>query len=155
MDAWAQAVVACYKFMIFFWMRLIRILQRVLFTILYSWGVLISACVLVCKSTLLEAVQETRVSLCYAVLYFSPVCISVLTTNVALPHFTPHLMSCALLYGLCHSEERENETTQKLQGAENARIEDNAPILSYAKKSRTATAKCETSNARETCRAIL
>jgi hypothetical protein len=129
-------------------------LRQVLFTILRIVGILISIIVLVCKSAILEAFQETRVSFCYAVLYFTPSCLSALMANFVLPHFTPHLVTCAVLYGLCHTIKSENETTQQLQGVENARSRDNELTLSKKDKARIASSKHET-NARQACQTIL
>ena len=150
----AGAIVTFYRLTIPLWMRFIRMLRIVLFTILRLVGILTSLSVLVCQSAIVEAFHETRVSLCYAALYFTPSFLSALMSYFVLPHFTPHLLSCAVLYGLCHTIKTENETTQKLQGVENARKGDNELTLSDKDKAGIASSKLETS-ARQACQTIL
>jgi hypothetical protein len=54
------------------------------------------------KFSLIEAVEESSVTICYLVFYFMPNLCSLLMRHMNLPHWTPHIMTWVGVFSLCH-----------------------------------------------------
>ncbi len=96
-----KAVFVVFKSTASFWKTLFRSCRMILFTLIRTAGVFVSFSVCVVHNAYLEATQEWRVAWYFAVTYFTPHCMSLLMKSVILPHWTPHLVACVVLIGLC------------------------------------------------------
>jgi hypothetical protein len=54
------------------------------------------------KYSLVEAVEESNVTICYLVFYFMPDLCSLLMDLFSIPHWTPHLMTSVAVFALCN-----------------------------------------------------
>jgi hypothetical protein len=57
------------------------------------------------KYSLIEAVEESSVTICYLTFYFMPRLCSVLMEHVNLPHWTPHMLTLLGVFSLCNQVE--------------------------------------------------
>jgi len=53
------------------------------------------------KHSLLEALEEFNVTICYLVFYFMPIVCSLLMDWINLPHWTPHMITLMAVFSLC------------------------------------------------------
>jgi hypothetical protein len=54
------------------------------------------------KYSLIEAMEESNVAICYLVFYFMPDFCSLLMDLFNIPHWTPHLMTSVAVFSLCN-----------------------------------------------------
>ena len=81
---------------------LVTSMRVVLVTVTKALILLASFMFQVWKYSLIEAVEETNVTICYALFYFMPGFCSLLMDTVNLPHWTPHLIASAAVFSLCN-----------------------------------------------------
>ena len=148
------AIISICKGAATFWMSLLRICKRVLFFVIRVAGVMVSTCVLVCHNAILEAMQNPRAAFYFAIMYFTPHCMSMLMNCVILPHWVPHLVSYAVLYGLCKQPYNVQNNTSSGHHTQVDGDSDNS------QESKNGTAQSEDSkehemSARDVCRLIL
>lgn len=101
MQTGIQTTIAFFKSTTKFWVSLLRLCQKAVFALIRVAGILVSFSVLVGQNAFLEATQEWRAVSYFAIVYFTPHAMSLLMNVVVLPHWTPHILSCIILYGLC------------------------------------------------------
>jgi hypothetical protein len=77
-------------------------LRVVLVTTTKALILLTSFLFLVWKYSLIEAVEETNVTICYMVFYLMPRFCSLLMEFVNLPHWTPHVITSVAVFTLCN-----------------------------------------------------
>jgi hypothetical protein len=77
-------------------------LRVVLVTTTKALILLTSFLFLIWKYSLIEAVEETNVTICYMVFYLMPCFCSLLMEFVNLPHWTPHVITSVAVFSLCN-----------------------------------------------------
>ena len=98
-----------------FWTSLLIFSVGVLFEAIRILGILLSFCILICQSAMEEATQEWRVFLYFVIMNYTPRLTCALMETVVLPHWIPHVISCAVVYGLCRG--RKQDDTQEIPTA--------------------------------------
>jgi hypothetical protein len=131
-------------------------LRVVLVTITKALILFASFLLQVWKSSLIEAVEEVSVTICYMVFYFMPRFCSLIMQHVNLPHWTPHLLTTVAVFSLCNQIKPgplQEESASIFQRAEQS-TDDQAKDSSQSLTSQD-PAETETPRDERACKTIL
>lgn len=101
-----------------FWKSLLIICVGVFFEMIRLVGVLVSFCVLIFQSAIEEATQEWRIFSYFCIMNYTPHLTKELMETVVLPHWIPHVISCAVVCGLCRGRKQGTATSSSQDDAQ-------------------------------------
>lgn len=131
-------------------------LRVVLVTITKALILFASFLLQVWKYSLIEAVEEVNVAICYVVFYFMPRFCSLLMEHVNLPHWTPHLLTTVAVFSLCNQikpgplQEESASIFQRAEQSTDDRAKDSSQSLTSQDPVETETPRDE-----RACKTIL
>jgi hypothetical protein len=130
-------------------------LRVVLVTITKALILFASFLLQVWKYSLIEAVEEVNVTICYMIFYFMPRFCSLLMEHLNLPHWTPHLLTTVAVFSLCNQIKPgplQEESASIFQRAEQS-TDDQAKDATQSLTSQEA--ETETPRDERACKTIL
>ena len=82
--------------------QLLKMSLKIFETIAKAIMIAGSFAILMWKCSVLEALEEFNVTICYLVFYLMPMMCSLLMDWINLPHWTPHMITLLTVFPLCH-----------------------------------------------------
>jgi hypothetical protein len=131
-------------------------LRVVLVTITKALILFVSFLLQVWKYSLIEAVEEVNVTICYMIFYFMPRFCLLLMEHVNLPHWTPHLLTTVAVFSLCNQikpgplQEESASIFQRAEQSTDDQAKDSTQSLASQDPAETETPRDE-----RACKTIL